>query len=534
MKILSFCVAALAASAPSFTQTAVPATPSLTAGADFKGLQFDWDPTARASWYQLELRAHRTGDFVQQGDDFPASITSTHFTLPLHLFDWTYARYRLGACNSAGCAYSTEVSVSDLRRFAVGYFKPLQGTYNQRFGDDTDLSSDGFNFVASAPGDSITVNGVAREGGSVNVFKRKPNGVWGQRARLVPAIPPFIEGTNEMYVAISGDGNTVALVMPNFWHEQYDVYPGEIFVFRFNASTAKWVRTRVPRPAGAIYVGDWVGLNEGGDTLAVGIAGGQLRVAIYKLTNGTWQNVRNLPTNESGCSSGVLSRDGSTVAESCRLPSSPGTPAQYVVRTFSGVNWNTISEVPLRSDAVSPNGQYGFEGLGIDRTGNTIAAQIYVDDINQENRPAQVNVFKRSGAGYTQVATFKPGPWRTGYVGRFFGLSVAVSGDASTITVGDSWDNGWGQGPRAAPLNTTTERTGAVYIYRVKGTGWTLANMVKPNKPPPGIESFGREQALSNTGKTLIIGEGWENSAATGIGGDWQTTGGVTGAVWMY
>jgi hypothetical protein len=192
-----------------------------------------------------------------------------------------------------------------------------------------------------------------------------------------------------------------------------------------------------------------------------------------------------------------------------------------------------MTEVPLQSDAVSPNGNYGFGGIGIDRTGTTIAAQIYVDDIYQEERPAQVNVFKRSGSGYTQVATFKPGAWRRDFVGWFYGLAIAVSGDATTITVGDPWDNGWGLGPRAAPLNPSDERTGAVYIYRVKGTGWTLANMVKPNKPP-NTESFGRELALSDTGKTLIVGESWENSAATGIGGNWQQSGGVTGAVWMY
>src|SRR4051812_38356774 len=151
MKVLYFCLAALAATAQTFAQSSAPAAPSLTAGAAFKGLQFDWDPVAGASWYQLELRAHLTGGFVQQGDDFPASVTSTHFQLPLHLFDWTYARYRLGACNSAGCSYSSEVSVSSLRTLAVGYFKTLATRQNMRFGHDTDLSPDGNNFVASAP-----------------------------------------------------------------------------------------------------------------------------------------------------------------------------------------------------------------------------------------------------------------------------------------------------------------------------------------------------------------------------------------------
>src|SRR3954470_21954119 len=96
----------------SFAVNAQTAAPTLTAGADFKGLRFGWTSVSGASWYQLELRAHQTGAFVQQGDDFSSSTTSARVTFPLHLFDWTYARYRLGACNSSGCTYSPEVSVS--------------------------------------------------------------------------------------------------------------------------------------------------------------------------------------------------------------------------------------------------------------------------------------------------------------------------------------------------------------------------------------------------------------------------------------
>ena len=106
MKSPAFLALALAMATAAFSQTTPPAAPALTAGAEFKGLRFDWDTVPGASWYQLEYRAHQTGAFVQQGDDFPATATSTHFSFPLHLFDWTYARYRLAACNSAGCSRS--------------------------------------------------------------------------------------------------------------------------------------------------------------------------------------------------------------------------------------------------------------------------------------------------------------------------------------------------------------------------------------------------------------------------------------------
>ena len=66
MKILAFVAIALAAAAPAFSQSSAPAAPTLTAGAEFKGLRFDWDTVPGATWYQLEYRAHRTGEFVQQ------------------------------------------------------------------------------------------------------------------------------------------------------------------------------------------------------------------------------------------------------------------------------------------------------------------------------------------------------------------------------------------------------------------------------------------------------------------------------------
>src|SRR3569832_1554661 len=111
MKPSTFMAVALAMSLSAFAQASPPPAPTLTAGADFKGLQFDWDPVAGATWYQLELFSNRTGTYVQQGGNYSASATSARITFALHLFDWPYARYRLAACNSTGCSHSADVSV---------------------------------------------------------------------------------------------------------------------------------------------------------------------------------------------------------------------------------------------------------------------------------------------------------------------------------------------------------------------------------------------------------------------------------------
>jgi hypothetical protein len=535
MRLLYSCLIALAMTAPLRAQTTAPAAPSLTAGAEFKGLRLDWEPVAGASRYQLEYRAHQTGPFVKKGSDYPASVTVARFRLPLHLFDWTYARYRVAACNSAGCTRSPAVSVSALRRYAPGYFKAAEFSYTTGLGDDTDISPDGLNFVAAAPGDSTGSSGAAY------VFGRRSDGTWVQRARLAPPRPPFVEGSNVIKVAISADGNTVAVGMPNYFHTEFDANSGEVFVFRFNGTS--WVRSRLAAGSRGEF-GSWVGINDAGDTLAVanGLSFNQPEpygVAIYKFMSGVWQSVRLIATpkgQQVGCSNrGVLSRDGSAVALDCGAPPTATSPARRFIRVYSGPNWTERDDLPMQ---MSVSSQYGYGtrgGLAIDATGDTVAAQIYlIDGPFGEAGPSQVHVFKRAAGVYSKVAELSPGAWRADQK-QFYGLSIAVSGDGSTIAVGDSWDNGAGTGPRAAPLNPDPSgaRTGAIYIYRLADS-WRLANMVKPNNNPSGPNTFGHEVALNCNGHTLIVGHSNDGSHATGIGGDWSNTEGGGGAVWMY
>jgi hypothetical protein len=541
MKILYFCLVAMMAGASSFAQTTIPAAPSLTVGAEIKGLRFDWEPVAGASWYEFEFKAHEKAEFVQQGEDLDASVTTMRFRFPLHLYFWTYARYRLAACNSVGCTRSAEVPVSSLRRFAVGYFKPGQTLIGQRFAADTDLSGDGRDFVSAAPGDVIPTSSGARAGGAIYLF-RFNGGQWRQRVKLYPTIPPFIEGSNVMKVAISADGNTVALGMPNYFHQEFDEQSGEVFVFRFNGSN--WLRTRIPAGSRGLF-GRWVGLSDAGDTLA--IAHGENsnpslppKIAIYKLADGVWLPVRDIG-NRFGhtefCDQGVLSGDGSTVAESCEEGPVGTTPARVYVRTHSGTNWTTRADLPLQMSVSSEFG-YGHGGIAIDGTGNIVAAQIYAaSGPNPDDGPSEVHVFEREDGVYEKEGVLTPGAWRANAHRGFFGQSIAISTNGAVMAIGDPWDNGLGNGPRAAPLNPGESRTGAVYVYRYYDDWWNLYNMVKPNYHPDNSPylTFGGDVEFSANGVSMIVGEGGESSDAEGIAGSWSNINAPgSGAVWLY
>lgn len=539
MKNFRFCLAALAAAASCYAQTSPPAAPSLTAGAEIKGLRFDWEPVAGASWYALQYRPHANAEFSQHGPDLDATMTTTSFRIPLHLYHWTTSRYRLAACNSAGCTHSAEVPVSSLRREAVGYFKPSQSREGQRFATETDLSADGRNFVSTAPNEMIATSAGPRAGGAIYLFRHNA-GFWRERVRLTPSAPPFIDGNNVMKVAISADGSTVALGMPNYLQQEGDVQSGEVFVFRFNGGT-NWTRTRIRAGSRGLF-GRWVGLSDAGDTLAIahGVTSNPSlppKIAIYRLLDGVWQPVRDIG-NRAGraevCDQGVLSGDGSTVAESCHEGAVGSIPPRVYVRTHSGPNWTTRADLPLRMSVSSPSG-YGHGGIAIDGTGLTVAAQVFTN--NLEDGDSEVHVFEREEGVYEKEATLRPGAWRSAAERHHFGRSIAISGNGLVLAVGDTWDDGAGNGPRDAYLYPGTSRTGAVYVYRYKHDWWYVYKMMKPNYHPEGAPylSFGSDVELSASGVAMIVGEHLESSDAEGIAGNWRSLDAPgAGAIWLY
>jgi trimeric autotransporter adhesin len=527
MKTAAFFVLAAVMSLPAFSQTSAPPAPSLTAGAEFKGLRFDWDAVPGASWYQLELRAHENGAFVQQGDDFPATTTSARFSFPLHLFDWTYARYRLAACNSAGCSRSAAVSVSGSRRYAVGYFKSRSSIAGGQLGSSMDLTPDGYTLVAAAPGEPSSANSSAR--GRIYVFRRGSDRQWIQRASLDARMTTAYNSYVSLGVAVSASGNTVAVSMPAEVVDPATQRRGQVDIY--NWTNNAYIPTRLPRPPmDEILTAD---LDDSGYLLAVaGRLSGQHVTAIYKSTNGVWANVANVSTNDS-CWNVKLTQDGKKLAATCRSGEGVGPWRDYV-RVLSGSNWSMRSEIEL-DRPLQPDAHYHM-GFGLDRTGNVIA--VHSGDEHQGGPSvANVKVYQWDGSGYQFVTLLRSGEWNSDDDNLSFGESISISGNGLTMAIGHSSDYGMGLGPRAAPLNAGTVPTGGVFIYRFTNS-WKLANMVKPNYIDPSApyaREFGRITALNGSGKTLVVAVPGEDSSASGIGGNWANSSMQgSGALFMY
>jgi hypothetical protein len=514
------CLMALAVTAPALAVTA-PDAPYITTGAGFKSLRLDWEPAARAAYYQVYFRPRAGAAFQKLGPDLPASQRSAEFRISLHLFDWQGARYRVSACNSAGCAAGPAASVSAHRLNAVGYFKPPRPELGSMLGEDLDMSPDGANFIASAPQSHFDY---LTDAGSAFVFRRGAGNQWVQRARLRPALSTAGGGL-DMRVAISADGNTAAMGLPN-------LAGGQVYVFKY--ANGSWTRTRITPVAGGGF-GGWIGLNDAGNALAVKEPNG---FAIYRLNGGSWQRstvVSNAPGRTEVCVRGLLTRDGSTVAENCYEGGTQLNPVATYLRVHSGPAFSSRTEFDLGyvAPANSSRDRTLRYGVGASRNGDVIAAQNLTG-------VAGVKVFRRTAGVYALETRLAPGAWQSTY-STYFGTGIAISGDGRTLAIGDVFGMGEGRGVQKPPLvSSDMGDPGSVYVYQRNSSAWLLRSVVKPNHQMGWegalAETFGEDVALCATGATLVVGQPRESSVSVGIGGAWggSQMNTYSGAVWMY
>jgi cysteine-rich repeat protein len=115
-----------------------------------------------------------------------------------------------------------------------------------------------------------------------------------------------------------------------------------------------------------------------------------------------------------------------------------------------------------------------------------------------------------------------------------FGGSVALSGDGSTLVVGDAGEDSAATGIDGDPFDKSAQNAGAVYVFSRNGETWTKQAYIKASNTGAG-DFFGGPVAISTDGSTLAVGASFEASAATGVNGD-QTdnTSNLSGAVYVF
>jgi trimeric autotransporter adhesin len=218
--------------------------------------------------------------------------------------------------------------------------------------------------------------------------------------------------------------------------------------------------------------------------------------------------------------------------------SAGGSGAVYVF-TRSGSTWSQQAYVKASntgaldrfgwSVALSADGSTLAVGADFEDSG---ATSIGGDQVNNSTADSgAVYVFIRSGSTWSQQAYVKAS--NTG-AGDYFGSSVALSADGSTLAVGAYNEDSSATGIGGDQADNSAGDSGAVYVFARSGSTWSQQAYVKASNTGEG-DSFGISVALSADGSTLAVGAYGEDSSATGIGGDQaDNSAAESGAVYLY
>ncbi len=248
----------------------------------------------------------------------------------------------------------------------------------------------------------------------------------------------------------------------------------------------------------------------------------------------------------------VATLAANTVSYDLTVPLSRRIGARYVLRACNGVTCNDSSSVTVAGSLAGAIGYFKASNTGagdafgqsvaISADGNTLAVGAPYEDSdaagvggNQGNDAATdsgaVYIFTRSGSAWSQQAYVKAS---NAEAADLFAVSLALSADGNTLAVGAENEDSSATGVGGNQSSFAAFNSGAVYIFSRTGSAWSQQAYVKASNTD-AEDSFGAALALSSDGSTLAVGARFEDSNATGVGGN-QTdnTALASGAVYVF
>ncbi|MFN3436891.1 MAG: beta strand repeat-containing protein [Acidovorax sp.] len=504
------------------------------------------------------------------------------------------AQYRVQACNTSGCSALTAALTPNLTQ-AIGYFKASNTGANDLFGNAVALSADGSTLAVGAPGESSNATGIDGSqadnsfagAGAVYVFTRNGT-VWSQQAYVKPAVSTFANDQFGYAIALSSDGNTLAVgaYLEDGLSNVVNVGEGNVgspntdagAVYVFTRSGTTWGQQAYLKSGNAgysSYLGWSVTLSADGNTLAAGaindprgITGvnpvlpgsftpGAGAAHVFTRVGTLWSHqayvkASNTEANDNFGHSVALSGDGNTLAVSALNEDSNATGiggdqasnsrmdagAVYLF-TRTGTVWSQQAYIKAsnawQGQAFGVSLVLSFDGstlaVGANGEGSNAVGIGGAQNNTSANASGAVYVFARSAAVWTQQEYIKSS---NSQAGDLFGTSVSLSSDGNTLAVGAVGESSNAAGIGGAQSDNSTLQSGAAYLFTRSGATWSQRAYLKASNTA-ATDMFGSSVALSADGSALAVGALAEDSSATGIGGDQANNGATSsGAVYVY
>jgi hypothetical protein len=445
-----------------------------------------------------------------------------------------------------------------------------------------------------APGASavVSVTGSAFAFQVVDVQVTTESGATRTYTLLVSRGPTYVKASNtapnELFgyaVARSADGTRLAVGAryedsnaTGIGGNQSDnsaIDSGAVYVFALTGTT--WTQEAYIK-ASNTDAGDWFGkvvsLSADGSRLAVGahqedssatgIGGSQAdngaadsgAVYVFSRSGTTWAQEAYVKPSNTGAGDyfGIslsLSADGTRLAVGAEREDSSaivvggngndnGATNAGAAYVFALVGTTWTQEAYVKTSNTGGGDALGCS-IALSPDGTRLAVGAYGEDSNAtgidgngaDNTASDAGaayVFSRTGATWTQEAYVKAS--NTGATDRF-GYSVSLSADGARLAVGAYWEDSSATGVGGNQADNTAVDSGAVYVFSRTATNWTEDAYVKASNTGAG-DSFGIGVSLSADGSHLAVAAVYEDSSATGIGGN-QADNGATdsGAVYV-
>jgi hypothetical protein len=416
------------------------------------------------------------------------------------------------------------------------YVKASNTGPGDQFGWSLALSSDGNTLAVSSAGEGSAATGIdgnqadnsSAAAGAVYVFTRSA-GTWSQQA-YVKASNTDAGDQFGSHVALSPDGNTLAVGaiaedsnatgINGDQANNAGTNSGAVYVF--TRSGAVWTQQayiKASNPDFSDNFGFAVALGAGGDTLAVS--------APAEDSNATGIN-GDQANNQAGTSGAVyvFVRAGTTWSQQAYVKAS-NTGAS----DFFGGGGSVVAGMISRGIALSADGNTLVVGAAAE---DSNATGINGDGTNNAaGNSGAAYVFVRAGTVWSQQAYVKASNTEAG---DNFGLTVAVSGDGSTLIVGAPFEDSNAKGLNGNQSDNSLSANGAVYVFKRSGTAWTQSVYAKPSNAGVALNTFtfGEAVGTSGDGSMLVIGASGEDGNATGVNGTVTGLSTRSGAVYMY
>lgn len=448
----------------SFSAASIPANgsgiwPSVKVEAQNpKVLTFQWSAVEGATSYKLYKRDAATGGVTQIGGD----LTSTQATdeIGVHVHDWVNNYYYVEACNAGGCAQQSGLIFTATEMIkAIGYFKASNTEANDLFGWSIALSADGMTLAVGAPAEdskAIGVNGSQADNDSTNA--------------------------GAVYIFIKENG---------VWKQQAYL----------KASNTEQPNINTSRVLPNDRFGYKVALSDDGNTLAVSA------LLEDSPSYGVNCNQNNYEVTNYGSSNSASSNDPS---DDLIAAGDYNVGAVYIF-SRAGDSWTQDAYVkPIYSleHVFISNVELRFgETIALSGDGKTLAVGATSDTLG---RSGVVN-FNSSVSSSTSSRSecFEYYPSSSSSTSSSSSVSSSSSSKSSTTSSSSSSTSSYKGG----------SGSGAVYIFRLKDTGWDEESHVKASNAQES-DAFGTSIALSTDGNTMAVGAIGDDSNAKGVNGD--------------